>query len=125
MSAPRVGAKGRMGGVYLIAGGNRPVAADFASHASRQGWRTVTGHDLSQPGRRIDGVVVFLDRNGGPRQRAELEATVALARGRGVRRVCLVSTFRVHFGDRQAAQIEADALRLFEDTVAHLTVLRP
>jgi hypothetical protein len=71
-------------GVRVIAADGDPVAADYAE------WRERTG-----AGRRDDAAVVFLNAGSPPGEAIDqLPAAVA--------RVCVISTHRVHFGDREA-----------------------
>src|SRR5262249_52197412 len=67
----------------------------------------------------------FLDKTFTAHHRTVLEAVAAAAREGGIRCVCLVSTFRVHFGDRDASQTEADALRHLEGLPTRVVILRP
>jgi hypothetical protein len=140
-----------MGELLVIAGSSHPVAADFASHAARQGRHRVAVLSTPQVLRRIRGhvekyslerlsdafalpspdrgcaarVVVFLDSRGIDRQRPLIEALAAFAAEHRVGRVCVVSTFLVHLGDPEAEQAEAFALRQFEAAGVRLVVLRP
>jgi hypothetical protein len=76
-------------------------------------------------GRPVSAVVLFLGGGLSPKEQALFDAVAGVAGQRGARRVIIVSTFRVHFGDRRAAEAEADALRRFKHLAGRTTVLRP
>jgi hypothetical protein len=69
--------------------------------------------------------VVFLGRRWTDRERARLDAAADLVQFNRVPRVCVVGTFRVHFGDRRAIEAEAAALDRLRASGAAVTVLRP
>jgi hypothetical protein len=124
--------------VLLIAGTANPVLADYAGHCLRAGRKiSVTAapevcakipgptEDFGALSRRqVRGMVVFLDRNLGFRERTFLDEVAATALEHRAECVCLVSTFRVHFGDRAAARVEAFALRLFRNGPGRVVILR-
>jgi hypothetical protein len=139
-----------MDDVLLIAGRRNPVLADYAAHCTRTGRnvaviaspdvcaRVAGPADLypadtfsaseyrkDRPGRHVGGVVIFLDRHLTRRDQSLLEAVVEVAREGGAPCVCVVSTFRVHLGDRAAARAEAFLLRRLRPLSARVVVLRP
>src|SRR5262249_7167538 len=57
--------------------------------------------------------------------RALFEAVLAVARAHRAERVCIVSTFRVHLGDRAAARCEAALLAQLRGLPAAVSILRP
>jgi hypothetical protein len=137
--------------VLLIAGSNNPVVADYATHCLGRGCRNISvistpdvygkikgrpewhpadnlsksTYLASHSPRRVRGVVVFLNKPLTDRDRAMLEAIVAIARESGTRCICIVSTFLVHFGDRDAARAEAFARRRLQGFPGRVVVLRP
>src|SRR5262249_40946218 len=101
--------------LLLVAGFGNPVAADYVAHLSRLGIRNVaieqdvalrsTGED-----NRIGTLVLFLPPGLSERDRRNLDDLLApFGEGQG-RVLCIVSTFRVHFGDRGAEEAEAYVL---------------
>jgi len=137
-----------MDDVLLIAGSRNPVLADYATHRSRVGrpiavvgdaslrtqirtsvefhaWDAFTAHAVrgAHPRRRYGSVVLFLDGPLTGRDRATFRAIIELAREASS--VCIVSTFRVHLGDRAAARAEEDLLGLLRDLPARVVVVRP
>jgi hypothetical protein len=116
-----------MEGTTLIAGWNHPLAADFAAHAARQGRRQVllsSSLPTGVPDVTASRLVVFL----GPKKAGQeewLRALAAFARECGIRSVCLVSSFRVHLGDRATEEFEAVACRQFEGVCERVVVVRP
>jgi hypothetical protein len=136
--------------VLLIAGGQNPVLADYATHCVTAGRRiaviaapdvcrlvtvpaerhpaqafSAAAFHVARPARRVSGVVIFLDRRLTQRHRALLEEVVAAAREGGAGCVCVVSSFRVHFGDRAAVRAEAFLLRRLRPLPTRVVVLRP
>jgi hypothetical protein len=132
-------------GLLLVAGAD-PVLADFAAFAGRDGARAVAvlapgrlatlrrsvaaprfcEASLTNQGPRASaGVVVFLGRGLGRTEREVTDAAAECAAALAAERVILVSTFRVHFGDRQAASAEAHALERFRRPGVKVTVVRP
>jgi hypothetical protein len=135
----------------LIAGVRNPVLADYATHCLRRGrdnlsvvgsrevCRDLAGRadcyeaetfspaDLRRPGPGgcLGGVVLFLDRRITRRGRALVEAVAALAAAERAGCVCVVSSFRVHLGDRDAACAEAFACQRLRGLPARVAVLRP
>jgi hypothetical protein len=73
----------------------------------------------------VSGLVLFLGRRPAPKERAVLDAVAELAGNQRPRRVVIVSSSRVHFGDRRADEVEADALARFKHLGSRITVLRP
>jgi hypothetical protein len=79
----------------------------------------------AHPERHVSGVVIFLDRRLTKRSRSFLEAIVDAAQGGEAPCVCIVSTFRVHFGDRAAARAEAFLREKLKPLPARVVLLRP
>jgi hypothetical protein len=140
-----------MDDVLLVAGPGNAVVTDFITFAARKGGRKVaaicTADDcnlvkaladvypvggFSKEGflaryadRRLAAVVLFLGGRLSPHDHGVLDAIAQIAGEKGARRVIIVSTFRVHFGDRRAAAAEADTVRRFKHLPGRTTVLRP
>src|SRR5262249_17226042 len=141
----------RMNDLLLIAGADNPVLADYAAHAGARragpvavlstadvcrelGWN-VACHALDGPskarflsaheGTADWAVVGCLGRRRTRRQRELLAAVADLAAEGRVARVCLVGTFRVHFGDRRAVELEEYALGRLKHLRAKTVLLRP
>ncbi len=125
-----------MGDVLVIAGSGNPVLADYATHCLRRGRdiRVIGGPRVCDqiagtaewdPADRVAGLVIFLDGRLTRRDRALFNAVRTVARKYQVDRVCIVSTFRVHLGDRAAACCEAVFLDQLRDLPARVSVLRP
>ena len=70
-------------------------------------------------------MVLFLRRRLTARERNLLEAVADIAGEKGVNRVCLISTFLVHLGDRHAAQAESYALDRLKPLHARIVLFRP
>jgi hypothetical protein len=83
------------------------------------------GYLAAYPKRRGGGVVVFLDRQLTAGDRAMLVEVAAVAIQSSAECVCVVSTFRVHCGDRQAARAEAFFLEQLRGFAGRVVVLRP
>jgi hypothetical protein len=114
----------------LVVGMGNPVAADYAAYVNRQGGRNVVLADTpsgatfpaaTEEGR-VPSVVLFLS----PRlaDRSSLDALPALLQKWGTEFVGIVSTFRVHLGDRDAAETEAHVLARLEGVKARAVVFR-
>ena len=140
-----------MNSPFLIAGADNPVLGDYATHTcARAGRRVVllsplevcrsvgagvechpiegfskTGlmaaHGTDAPW----NVVVFLGPRESQRQRDLLDLVADLATVGQTGRVCLVSSFRVHFGDRHARAIEDYALNRLRHLRAKTALFRP
>jgi hypothetical protein len=95
----------------LLVGGPDPVAADYACHAS---------HDCC-----VRSLVLFLRPRLTQRDRAELDALIQRATEGGVDFVGVVSSFRVHLGDRAAIESEEYVLGRLKDLPARRVVFRP
>jgi hypothetical protein len=137
--------------LLLVAGSQDPVLLDFVAFASHHGARSITVLAPPRVCRRVaapvecvelDGisrttlvarrqgwrcasVVVFLGPGLGRTDRAVVDAAAEWAAARSSERVILVSTFRVHIGDRRAAAAEAHALARFRRPGATVSVFRP
>jgi hypothetical protein len=140
-----------MNDLMVIAGADDQVPLDFAARACRRGGRGVAlvstaalcrrapaaaaaypleGFDLAAflsrcEGWRVSALVLFLGRRGTKHDRASLEALAAVAASTRPECVCIISTFRVHFGDRRAAEAEARALDRLKPLAGRAVVFRP
>src|SRR5262245_25194976 len=140
-----------MDDILLIAGLGDPTIADFASFAARGGSRKVVvvstddvcrrveapaeAHPIEHcsretlsgtcKGGRVSGVVLFLGVGPTPAAETALDAVIAVAEEARVKRVCLVSTYRVHFGDRRAAAAEARLRDRLKGSTARTVFFRP
>ncbi len=136
--------------VLLIASANDPVAADCADRANRIGGRKVSvistdtvdttrddRADLQPSDKfsiarylqvhardRLAGAVVFLNRDMKERDRGLIAAIAEIAGAKGAACVCLVGSFRVHFGDRKAARTEEWAIRQLRGFQGRIVVFR-
>jgi hypothetical protein len=137
--------------LLLVAGPTDAVLADFVAAAIREGaWsitvlaparlcRRVEGpvqrvalEDFSPatlppraPTRRSAAVILFLGPRLGPTERAVIDATGRWAEVMSAERVLLVSTYRIHFGDRQAAETEAYAQARLHRPGTSVVTFRP
>src|SRR5262245_47152973 len=137
--------------LLLIAGCDNPILADFVAHVGQHKTGRLAVVSTSKECRGVgegvvtypaDGfapaaflsaheadavraVVVLLGRRGSDRERRLLDAVAEVARVKRVTSVCIVSTFRVHFGDRRAERAEAYALDRFQTSGAAVSVVRP
>src|SRR5262245_4390020 len=111
---PRSGGRGAEppGPNVLLVGGPDPAAADYVRCASRGGCS-------------VRSLVLFLSPGLTESCRADLDALVRQAGERRVEFVGVVSTFRVHLGDRAAAEAEEDALGRLRSLSARCVVFRP
>lgn len=98
----------------LLIVGDNPVRRDFAAFASRSGRRVLT-----EPAETARQVVLFLGL-----RPPQLDAS-ALAGKQHFDCICLVSSFRVHFGDRRAQAIEQQALARLRPLTERVVVFRP
>jgi hypothetical protein len=119
-----------VGELLLIAGPKDPVLDDYAAYASRTGGRSVsviTSSDyLAVPSyHSLSGVALFLERGIADRDRELIKKVAAIAIEKGAECVCLISSFRVHFGDRRAIQAEEWALNCLRDFRGRVVVFRP
>jgi hypothetical protein len=103
------------------------LGTQLRTHVEFHPSQSFTAHAMraAHPGRRYGSVVLFLDAALTRRDRAVFQAVVELARAGGAGCVCVVSTFRVHLGDRAAARAEAELLGLLRDLPARVVVVRP
>lgn len=117
-------AAGRAGEVLLVVGFGEPAAADYAAYARRSRPAAAVATEPGQGGE-FGSAVVFLQRRLTAPGRAALDGLAARLRDRPPPLVCLVSTCRVHLGDRAAIAAEAHALRLLEPLRTRVVVFRP
>lgn len=116
--------------VILVAGFRNPIAADYAAYIRQQKSYSIAivteAEDFYpvQAPAPISAVVLFLGRRMTGRDRRALVNLVdAAARGKASY-VCIVNTFRVHLGDRVAADIESQVLERFESLGVRTVVFR-
>jgi hypothetical protein len=76
-------------------------------------------------GRRLAAVVLFLGRRLSPGEQALLDQVLALAEEEQLERVCVVSTYRIHFGDRDAVSSEARVVERLNRSGARAVLFRP
>jgi hypothetical protein len=137
--------------VFLIAGARDAVIADYAAYASRIGSRRISVISSSEVCRqikeraelhriedfsrslyldshsqdRLAGVVVFLNGAVMKGDNRWLEMVAEIAAAKGAECVCLVSSFRVHFGDERATRAEEVAANRFRGFPGRVVVFRP
>jgi hypothetical protein len=138
-----------MNQLLVIAGRPQPVITDFATTASEGGKRrlvVITTSDGCRasddstamsaaeratcllPERRDMGpaaLVLFLGRKPDPAEKGLIDGLAQAVPATGISRVCIISTFKVHFGDRRAAETEEYALNRFRSVLGQCVVLRP
>jgi hypothetical protein len=126
--------------VLLVAGFGEAVARDYLAHV----WRGASAPaslrpvfaELSGPhgalrvenavgGNRIAAVIMFLGRRFGEEERRAVDALAGLVAERGADFLCVVSTFLVHLGDREARDAEAYTLQRLRSLSEHVVVFRP
>jgi hypothetical protein len=113
-----------MNEVLWIAGSRDPLQVDYAAHcALRKKLCVVDESDLT--GRQLGGVVVFLDRRLSAREQEILGAVAETAIEGAAGCVCIVSSFRVHLGDRDAIRAEIFLLRQLRGFPGRVVVFRP
>jgi hypothetical protein len=136
--------------IVIVNFGN-PIAADYARHCQRQGGRHVFLIAAREVCEKFDGpsepysaerlslndcvgfvrtcrqkrLVVFLARRWMSRQREVLETVIGMVRQETVDRICLISTWTVHFEDRVAIRVENAVLRMLHGLAARVVILRP
>jgi hypothetical protein len=137
--------------VLLIAGTRDGVIADYAAYASLVGGLRVSVISSADVCRRIKeraelhpveefspslyleahshdrlaGVVIFLSRDESKRDYKLLEMATEIATAKGAACVCLVSSFRAHFGDQRAKQSEEAAINRLRRFPGRVVVFRP
>jgi hypothetical protein len=97
----------------VLVAGHGSLAADFAAYSGRRG-----AADLVS-------AVIFLPPRLDEHHRREVDDLLAAAAKRGARMVCVVSTFRALFGDRNATAAEAHALRQAAAAGLRTVLIRP
>lgn len=111
-----------------IAGFGNPVAADYAEYLRTAGGvevRVVDGGMRVAEHTGSSHLVLFHKAKPTVNDRKALDDLLALAHHRDVKLVCLVSTFRVHFGDRAAGESEAFVMGRTRALGLRTVVLRP
>jgi hypothetical protein len=109
----------------LVAGPGNPVAADYISYVERQANANVKLADTAAGGKPVFGLVLFLTPRPSEDDRRELDGQLALADQSQCRFIGVVSTFRVHLGDKAAAAAEARVLARTKGSRARTVVFRP
>jgi hypothetical protein len=116
-------------GTTLIVSFGNPVATDYARHCQRQGNGNVVVIAERESCETISGplkqIVLFLAEQWTIRQRKLLEAIVGIARQQGVCRICIVSSWKVHFEESKAIRAEGAVLAILGGLRAPLVVFRP
>jgi hypothetical protein len=96
--------------VVLVANFGKPAAADYIAYAHGQGARAIVlGGDVERampPDCDPAGIVLFLRPRLNDRDRRAIDALAGMVAQQQVAFVGIVSTFRVHLGDRAAAEAE-------------------
>lgn len=108
--------------VVHIASGNarnshRPVLVDLSSSNEL--------NSLAADERRISSIILFLDSHWTQGHRAFIDDLARLAAEHRAEFVCVVSTFLVHLGCREAIEAEDYVLARFRRVAARLVVFRP
>jgi hypothetical protein len=137
--------------ILLIAGLSDPVITDYAGWAARSARQRITviahagvcgqikecvelhsadgftksDYLAAHFQDRIAGVVIFLDRNSARREQELLDAVADIAIEKQVDCICIVSSFRVHFGDPRAIQVEESLVNRLKSYAARIVVFRP
>jgi hypothetical protein len=137
----------------LIVGYRNPVLADYATHCARAGrpatvvcaaelHHKIKGcralHQAEQfsaarfvatvQDETINGVVLFLEPAPPAARQKLVDTVVEVIRAKPVQCVCVISTFRVHLGDRAATRVEAEVRQRLHDECKRLervVILRP
>jgi hypothetical protein len=138
-------------GILLIAGLSDPVIADYAVWAARSRRQRVTvisrpricrqikgsvelhsaeefcktSYLAAHSQDRIVGAVIFLNRDATKRDQDLLDTIADVAIEKQVDRICLVSSFRVHFGDSRASRVEDSLVSRLTGSPARTVVFRP
>jgi hypothetical protein len=118
-----------VGETTLIVNFGNPVAVGYAQYCQRQHGRHVVILTAREGCEKLNGclkrMVVFLAGHWTSRHRKRLQTLVAMAHQEQVRRVCVVSTWKVHFEDRAAIRAEKAVLRMLRVLAAPIVILRP
>jgi hypothetical protein len=113
----------------LIVNLGSPVAVDYVRHCQHQGNRQV--FVIAEPQRheeinvRLKQLVVFLADQWANRHRRLLEAAIGMARQREVRRIYVVSSWKVHFEEVMAIRAETAALQMLNRLGSPIVIVRP
>src|SRR5579862_1974720 len=108
--------------VVLVAGLRNPIAAEYAAFVSLHGGRaTLAGTEGSQ---HLSSLVLFLSPQLTAGDRRALDDLLGKLAGKKLDSVCVVSSFRIHFGDRNAAATEAHVLDRVKTLGARTVVVR-
>jgi len=114
--------------VLIVDFGN-PVAADYARHRRRQRSGYVFVMTARQACERIDGpvkhIVLFLAGRWTSRHRRLLDSVAGIARQQDALRICVVSSWNVHFEERTAIRAEKAVLSVLNALAAQIVILRP
>jgi hypothetical protein len=133
-SSACAGAEAPREDTLLVAGAAGALMRDFAASASRQGAQTIVvpAEQCSRSvllaacrGRRISAAVLFLPRSPTAQEEAALDELTAVLAQEKVGRVCVVSSFLAHFGDRRAVGPEARVLDRLQGSPVRTVLFRP
>src|SRR5262245_48005221 len=79
----------------------------------------------AQRNRHFTGLVLFPGRRLTERVRCLIDLAVRLVSELGIERICVVSSYRVYLGDRQAAEVETEIVRHLGGSSVRLAIFRP
>jgi hypothetical protein len=79
----------------------------------------------AQRNRQFSGLVLFPGRQLTDRVRSLIDSVARLAAELDIERICVVSSYRVYLGDRQAAEVETEVVRRLGGSSARLAIFRP
>lgn len=101
--------------------GSDPAVADCLTYLRGRSTRTPDGRDAIGA---TSAIVVFLERHA-ENARQRLDELVRIVKKDRPEVICLVSTFRIHFGDTTAEAIESLYVRHLQGLTERLVVFRP
>jgi hypothetical protein len=101
------------------------MARDYAAHAAASGDDKIVLHPSAERHGRIRNLVLFLGPRLTDRDRGTLDDLLRLAGESATEFIAVVSTFRGHFGDRDALRAEEYVLARAEELPARVAVFRP
>jgi hypothetical protein len=113
----------------LIVNFGNPVAADYVRHcrhqANRQVFVITERHMCEEIHGPLRQLVVFLAGQWTNRRGRLLETAVGIARQKEVRRIYVVSSWKVHFDERMAIRAEKAVLQMLNRLGSPIVILRP
>jgi len=125
------------GDVVLVAGLGDSIAADFGAFVVQRSKRdavVLADDDVRRLGNepaawdelgRAESLIVFVGARPTAQRRRELAELLQVARRQPLKLIGVVSTFRVHLDDPEAAEIENEIISLLRETSARVVVFRP